>query len=446
MGLFSKDKPKKQKRIKNYSGDSSVFHDELILQMERNARETNAMKLSSVYCAISTISDTMSKIPFNVINRFTKEKIDDPELYYILNMQPNEKMNAGTMNKLFWTWVLTEGEGYCVPVRKYRTTRVEQLIPVPPSSVSKTIDADNKLWYTVTLSEKNNLTLRYDEIIHLKAMTVDGINGISPLEYAKNTVQSGLNQESYNEAFYKNFARPADYLKTVADLSSKKVKKEILDENGQVKTIDISLKDRLREDWERAHTGDNRFKTAILDNGLEYVTVPQITPEQMQFVNSKEVNVEDIARFFNMASCSFKLGIGKQSYSTNEQGQICYITETIVPKLRQWEQELTLKLLTEEQRNKGWVIKGNLNAELRGDSTTRANFYDKMRSMGVYNINEIRALEDMPSIGEKGETRLIGANSVPLERLLNGESAGTATPNDLTDNKESTEQKEEEEK
>ena len=111
MGFFSKDKPKKQKRIKNYSGDSSVFHDELILQMERNARETNAMKLSSVYCAISTISDTMSKIPFNVINRFTKEKIDDPELYYILNMQPNEKMNAGTMNKLFWTWVLTEGEG-----------------------------------------------------------------------------------------------------------------------------------------------------------------------------------------------------------------------------------------------------------------------------------------------------------------------------------------------
>ena len=53
-----------------------------------------------------------------------------------------------------------------------------------------------------------------------------------------------------------------------------------------------------------------------------------------------------------------------------------------------------------------------------------------MRSMGVYNINEIRALEDMPSIGEKGETRLIGANSVPLERLLNGESAGSATPND----------------
>ncbi len=83
---------------------------------------------------------------------------------------------------------------------------------------------------------------------------------------------------------------------------------------------------------------------------------------------------------------------------------------------------------------------------MRGDSTTRANFYDKMRSMGVYNINEIRALEDMPSIGEKGETRLIGANSVPLERLLNGESAGSATPNDLTGNEKATKQKEEEEK
>lgn len=433
MGLLSwlGISPKEKKnRIKNQY-DGTAFHDELILQMERNSRETDGMKLSAVYCAISTISDTMSKIPFNVINRFTKEKIDSPELYYLLNIQPNNKMNAGIMNKLLWTWVLTEGEGYCLPVREYRSTRLQQLIPVSPSAVSKFIDSDNKLWYTISLPGRNKQVFRYDEILHLKAMSNDGINGISPLEYAKNTIQAGLNQESYNKAFYENFARPADYLKTPADLSSKKIKRTILDENGKEKTIEESLKDQVRKEWERAHTGENRFKTAVLDNSLEYVTVPQITPEQMQFVSSKEVNVEDIARFFNMASCSFKLGIGKQSYSTNEQGQICYVTETIVPKLRQWEQELTLKLLTEDQRRNGWVIRGNLNAELRGDSTTRANFYDKMRSMGVYNINEIRALEDMPSIGEKGETRLIGANSIPLERLLQGETAGSATPNDL---------------
>ena len=56
--------------------------------------------------------------------------------------------------------------------------------------------------------------------------------------------------------------------------------------------------------------------------------------------------------------------------------------------------------------------------------------------MGVYNINEIRELEDLPSIGEMGETRLIGANSIPLERLLAGETAGSATPTNLNETNE----------
>lgn len=188
----------------------------------------------------------------------------------------------------------------------------------------------------------------------------------------------------------------------------------------------------MREEWAKAHSGDRLYSTAILDNGLEYGTVPQITPEQMQFVSAKAVTVEDIARFFDMANCLHKLGMGKQTYSTNEQGQISYVTETIVPRLRRWEQEFTLKLLTEEQREQGWVIKGNVNAELRGDTSARANWYDKMRSMGVYSINDILAYEDLPSIGEKGDARLIGANSVPLERLLAGENASDVTPSEPT--------------
>ncbi len=54
-----------------------------------------------------------------------------------------------------------------------------------------------------------------------------------------------------------------------------------------------------------------------------------------------------------------------------------------------------------------------------------------MQARGAYSINEIREFEDMPSIGDDGDARLIGANSIPLERLLAGETAGSATPNDL---------------
>ena len=429
LDIFRGKNKKSKGQVQN-SVSTANSADALILRYFQDKSETDALKLSAVFSAISIISNTMSKLPFQVIDRNTKKRVDDKSLYNVLNMQANSKMNVSVMNKMIWTWILTEGEAYCIPLRKFRSTEIEQLVPVHPSKVTKVLDENNNLYYDVDMGKgKPKQRLRYDEIIHLKALTLNGIDGISPLEYARMTVQTGLNQETFTEDFYKNYGRPLDYLKTATDLSSKKTKVKKKNEEGKLVDVEVSMKDVMRESWKEAHAGDNRFAIAILDNGLEYGTVPQITPEQMQFVSSKTVNVEDIARFFDMSSCLFKLGVGKQTYSTNEQAQICYITETIIPKLRQWEQELTLKLLTDEQREKGWVIKGNIEAELHGDMMTQANYFEKMRSMGVMNTNEIREKLDKESIGEIGDVRFVGPNYVPMERLISGESAGDVTPN-----------------
>jgi phage portal protein BeeE len=354
-------------------------------------------------------------------------------------------MNASDFYKMLASWTLYEGEAFYVPIRKFRSTQIEKLVPVRKSQVTKDIDENGTLHYNVTFDNKVKQRYRFDEIVHLKEFTLNGVDGVSPLEYARHTVQTGLNQMVFEKSFYANYGRPNDYLKTATDLSSKKIEKDIVQADGTVKKIQVSLKDIMREEWAKAHSGDRLYSTAILDNGLEYGTVPQITPEQMQFVSAKAVTVEDIARFFDMANCLHKLGMGKQTYSTNEQGQISYVTETIVPRLRRWEQEFTLKLLTEEQREQGWVIKGNINAELRGDTSARATWYEKMQQMGAYTINNILALEDMPSIGEEGDVRLCGPNKTPLEVLTQGGTPADVTPNVPTEEKvEPTEEQVEE--
>lgn len=428
MGLLGGKKL--NRKVQNVTSFGNEPAEKFLIAIQKEVEE-EALKLSAVYSAISTISNTMSKIPFSVINRFTKEKVDDDNLYRLLNLQPNLNTNIVDAHKNFWVRDLYKGEAFCVPVRSFRSTFIDELVYVDNSKVEKDIDVNGVVHYNTILPNGKELRLRYDEIIHLKEFTLDGINGVSPLEYARHTTQTGLNQMVFEKSFYANYGRPNDYLKTTADLSAKEV--EVTLPDGKI--IKKSYKDVMREAWAKAHSGDMLYSTAILDNGIEYGTVPQITPEQMQFVTAKSVTVEDVARFFDMGNCLHKLGMGKQTYSTNEQGQISYVTETIVPRLRKWETELTLKVLTEEQRQKGWVVKGNINAELRGDTANRATWYDKMRSMGVYNINEIRELEDLPSIGEQGETRLIGANSIPLEKLLAGETASSVIPNEPTEEK-----------
>ena len=421
MGLFGR-------KVKNQTVE--MTYDEFT-QFIHSQDEDNALKLSAVYSAISIISNTMSKIPFSVINRFTKKEVDEPNLYNLLNFQPNDKMNVVDMHKMLWTRDLSQGEFFIYPQRGYRSLAVKELIPLDSVSVSKS--DTGALLYTFTLNGKEK-TVPFSEIIHIKEFTLDGITGISPLEYARQTISTGLNQEQYAKEFYENYGRPADYLKTVNNISDKKITINVKQSDGTTKAVEMSYKDYMRYEWEKTHSKGNRFRIAILDNGLDYGTVPQITPEQMQFVSAKTSNVEDIARIFDMAACSFKLGVGKQTYSNNEQGQICYVTDTIVPRLRKWETELTLKLLTKEQRDKGLVIKGNINAELRGDTKARAQWYSTMRSMGVYNPNEIRAFEDMPSMGELGDIYYAGPNFVPLERLAKGETAAEVTPNDLSEN------------
>lgn len=439
MGLFfrkNKDKNKRSRKAIRNSGEEAIALSKGDISdfiYDAIAHEsTSALNLSAVYAAVSCISNTMSKIPYFVMDRFTKEHYPDNDLYRVLNLKPNENMNASVFHKLLWVRTLIYGEAYTLPMFRPNSLKIDELIPIENTAVEKLWTADKRLYYRVELPSGQSAVFRPDELVVFKAITLDGINGISPLEYARITTEVGINQEKFARDFYENYGRPSDYLSTQADLSSKETEVTVTNEQGERVKVRKSLKDALRESWEGFHSGDKkRFRTAILDNGLSYNVVAQITPEQMQFVNSKSVNVDDIARFFDMGSCSFKLGTGKQSYSTNEQGQICYITETIVSKLRQAEIEFTLKLLSQAQQRRGLVIKGNITAELRGDASARANFYDKMRSMGVFNINEIRALEDLPSIGNDGDTRLIGANSVPLEKLIRGESAADATPNVL---------------
>lgn len=425
MGLLSAIKNLFRPKVKDSitTQKSFVFGDDIYPIDSTN----NELKLAAVFAAITTISSTMSKIPFFIINSKTKERIEEPNIYKLLNDAPNGRMNASDMNELISNWILIDGEAYVLPVRRERSNEIIKRIPFRKFDVVKHRDDVNyDMYYEITFPDNHKELFNANEVEHYMAFTLDGKNGISPLEYARLTVQTGLNQDEFNRHFYEKGGRPSDYLSYETDLSKKHV--EIgKDENGN--PIYATYKDKIREEWDK---GKKRGQwTAILDNGAKYNTVEQITPEQMQFVTSKDVAVQDIARFFKMGSCMFKLGVGKQSYSTNEQGQICYINETISPMLRKWEKELTLKLLTAEQRAKGWQIKGNLNAELRGDTSARLTWYKGMKEIGVYNINEIRDYEDLSNIGEDGDVRTIGPNAVPLERAISGESAADFTPNNV---------------
>jgi HK97 family phage portal protein len=87
------------------------------------------------------------------------------------------------------------------------------------------------------------------------------------------------------------------------------------------------------------------------------------------------------------------------------------------------EQKVTLDLLPP-----GIEAKYNIDALMRGDAASRAQFYTALRNLGVLSVNEIRDLEDMDPIPD-GDGFLEPLNMAPLgsQKADPGASAGDTT-------------------
>lgn len=371
------------------------------------ADERNAMKLSAVDRCIEVLSDSIGKLPMYVMDRTTRERISDHPLNEILTVRPNDAQSPTVAKKMHEANRLCGGNGYWLVSRAPESLRPVQLLPVPHELVIPTLDGGGRLWYKVIHPFTGEpMTVHGMDMIHTMAYTHNGWKGISVLQRASEVISAGRAAQQYNLNYYANGGQPAGVLQTETDLSGNV---EIALSDGRKETI--SKKDLIRNEWEKRHSGPtNAQRVAILDYGLKYTPI-SISNRDAQFVEQNELSVQDIARFFGVPL--YKLQAGKQSYSSNEQNAIEYVVGTIHPTITQYEEVLSWILLPQSDLRRGLRVCVNMMAELRGDFTSRAAWYKAMREIGVFSVNDILALEDMPDV-EGGDERYASLNYVPL--------------------------------
>jgi len=301
--------------------------------------QSGAMKLSTVNACVECITNSISKLPIFIMDGNTREHIKHPILK-LLTERPNEAMNASTYKKLIETNRLLCGNGYALIVRDRLNARPRELIPLNPNYVRPYFDDSGVLWYVFTNPKTGEMRkLNNFDVLHYKAYSEDGINGISVLSRASEVINTAKATQNYENKLYTQNARPSGILKVATELGS-------------------PAKEKIRQEWEKIYSGSNNaFRTAILDLGLEYQQI-SMSNKDTQFVESKNISIEDISRFFGVPL--YKINSGKQSYSSNEQNGIEYVVNTLHPIITQYEEENTYKLLFDSELAKNWKIKINI--------------------------------------------------------------------------------------
>lgn len=369
----------------------------------------SALKISTVSACMEIISNSIAMLPVFVMDEATHRHLLKHPLLPVLAERPNEMMTPFAFTQRSVLDVLCYGDSYVWNYRNNAGVIIER-IPIPHELCEPIFDlATGRWWYSAQDPKTGQVwKLNPADISHYKGFSLDGIHGMSVLSRARQSVEQAQDMDGYAGSLYRNGGRPSGVLSVDTDLG--KSKSVIKDADGN--DVEVLTRDRIRQEWDRLHSGpDNAFRTAVLDLGIRYTPVA-MTNADAQFVEQKNLSAEDICRFFLMPP--HKVGLGKQTYASNEQNSVEFCVQTLSAAIVGREQEDRCKLLTISDRKAQRRVRINMAGLLRGDAKTRAEVEQIYRLIGAYSVNDILDLEDRPHV-PGGDTRYASLNYIPLE-------------------------------
>lgn len=361
--------------------------------------EDTALTFSAFWACVRVISQTVAALPWGV---YQKTQAGRDEVFgtvsWLLNNQPNPEMTAFSFREALIAHVLTWGNGYAEIIFDL-AGRPSQLWLIAPDRVFPERNQETgELQYRVTNGDGSQTILPPSSVLHLHGLGFDGIMGYSPVRMAARSIGVGIAQETFAQAFYANGA----VFGTIVELPAKSMTPE------QIADTERSLNDKGRGPAKA-------FTTKVVPQGSKphNLTMPL---QDAQFLESRKFAVTEICRWFGVPP--HKIADLDRSTNNNIEHQgIEFVTDAIVPWCIRLEQEVNVKMIGARSQGRVYT-KLCVSGLMRGDSKSRAEFYQLMRNMGAMSVNEIRALEEMNGIGSAGDAHLVQLNQTTLEYLV----------------------------
>lgn len=374
--------------------------------------QASAKSISAYMCGLNVISGDIGVLDRSLVQLVGED--DDPETAHshpahkVIHDAPNPWM----IPQIFWQTItahaLSWGNGYA-EIEYDNAGRPIALWPITPDRVEVKVETKivngrkvGKLWYLVD----GNDVVPYDEMFHLPGLGFDGLTGYSVVSIARQSLGLSIAAERFGAAFFGNGGWPGVVLQHPEEMSDEAQK-------------------RFYANMADFHQGaDRAHKWLILEEGMKVSKPITIPPNDAQFLETRQFQVEEIARWLNLPLIKLHYKEAERAGGSPEAMQIQYQTTTLMPWVKRISQEIMRKLVVPSARSSYKVVH-DFTQLLVADTATRVAAEEAWVNMGATDAAHVARMEHLPK--PKAKPAAPAAEAIPAAPAVEPRPAAPET-------------------
>jgi HK97 family phage portal protein len=353
--------------------------DVLVDQPVLDADQNNALRISDAYACVRAMADDISSLPVAAFRDTPAghQAVGPDALISRLLARPWPGATCSDLFAQIVVHLLTTGNAY---VGKFRggDGTIVQLGLLDPMTVQVELWGQ-RIVYRVWLPDQDTSEFGPSDVLHIKAMSQDGLHGLSPVTQARLALTISANLQESTRQFFANGSRPSG----------------ILEVSGPSSDFTV---ESIRDQWDTRHRGtENHGRIAVVSGAAKFTPVA-FSADDSQFLQQRELSAREVARVFGIPAWRIDAEqTSSRTYASVTQQNLFYVQHSLRPWLARIERAFT----QDADLCIGQLcLKFDLDGLLRGDPDLRTQIYQRALGSstqpGWMNRAEIRELDGLP--------------------------------------------------
>jgi HK97 family phage portal protein len=403
--------------------------------------QMSALQSTTVYACVQLISNGFAMLDAKIFERVThgdgrvaRRIAHEHDYFEMLEIEPNPEMSSYTFRNTLQAHALLWGNLFA-EIQRDRSGKVIAIWPRNPARIKLhraidpiktntsdgiplTIQPGQMVYLTTEGMETESIdpesptpdpqgyrsqrAIAPEDMIHIPGLALDGRVGQDVIQLARNAVGVALATEKFGGKFFANGALGYGVFEMPGTLAPEDLAK---------------WKQEYQESW----GGENSQRPLILDGGVKY-TPTSTKPNEGQFLETREFQVAEICRVFRVPP-HMVADSGKQNRANTEQIALEFVTFTLRPWLKAWEQELKRKLFPTPNvgRHAGryWGVLFDTRPIVMPAANDLRQFIQAMIQWGVMSQNDAREwLQLNPLDDPAADATWMQINMAPMDQIM----------------------------